>query len=232
MPSETHLPRGAMHEFAEIRFDVAQVPSYLLDSSIREIVLFALGPTGTNIEQAAKQWATHRGVSDKATVALCPTPEDAVWAARQENSPGVLPVFVLCAVYNRLHELYFSNPDCMFFLDHHYMPLDQMQLVANQSWTERDGVKVFVHPSPAVLLSAFDAYEIVYSRSNSDAANACAEDEDSLCITTETSRAMKGLRTIHRYGSPYMLFTFGTTPHGMAQLERLAADQSSALNGT
>ncbi|MDF2801153.1 MAG: hypothetical protein K0S61_1056 [Anaerocolumna sp.] len=207
--------------FIEIDLNLSMIGSYLKMDLIQEIRMFVLGPEGTNIYEAAKLWAKEREIESKCSFTLCATPEEAISEAKKVKVENILPVFVLCAVYYKLYELYFFNTDCLFFMDHLYMKLDDMQLAA-LSYSEKNNYKVFTHPSPAKLVESLENVNIEYSDSNGYAAQECKEEEGALCITTEKARSIYELKKIFDFGSPFMLFTFGTTFDGVKLLENCA----------
>ncbi len=191
----------------------------LQSDDISEVRIFVLGPEGTNISQAAHKWAVHCGISKKVNIILCDTPEQEVEAAVQVREEGVIPIFALCAVYYNLCKVFFRNLDSYMFLHHYYMQLDNMQL-ASKNYTKhtlKDNALVAAHYSPSILLEATD-YVIKDTSSNSAAARLCAEGEVDACITTETACKLYDLNTIKEFGSPNMLFTFGTTKFGMDEI--------------
>jgi len=101
------------------------------------------------------------------------------------------------------------------------MKLDDMQL-ATLSYIEKNNYKVFTHPSPAKLVDSINNVNLEYSDSNGYAARRCKEEEGSLCITTEKARSIYELEKIYDFGSPFMLFTFGTSYNGVKLLEKCA----------
>jgi len=229
MRGETPAFAAPLATFVVPRFSLAGVPHLLGSDRVGAVRVHVLGPEGTNIEQAGQAWAAARGIADKTSYMLCPTPEEEVERCRQETRPGVLPIFVLCAVYYQLNVLFFGNPDCILFLDSLSMPLDELQLAGRPGTPAAGGGTVIVHPSPSVLVAGRDGYDAVPARSNAEAARRCADGGeggdggDVLCITTRTAGRIHGLQTLHRFGSPPMLFTFGTTPHGIHLLEQAAS---------
>lgn len=198
------------------------IEEFLLSLQVSKIIIFVLGPSGNNIEQAAKQWAKNLNLTEKSEFIYCNTPTEELERALQINDPETFPIFVLCAVYNKLNELYFTYEDCYFFMHHYYMPLDEMQLVARKAvkevpteWT------IASHPSPMPLLQSLKN-KIVEAYSNAHAAMLCAEGFVDACITTEKARKIYSLERIHSFGSPIMLFTFGTTRHGINLINQVS----------
>ena len=191
-------------------------------SSVAEVRIFALGPRGTNIEQAARIWAKRKSLDTKATYHFCSTPKIALSSAKEVLDESILPLFVLCAVYFDLNKMYFSNLDDFFCLDHLYMPLDGMQLcgrVSSLKSLPRDAT-VAVHRSPMPLVEGI-GLSIIEANSNAHAAELCRSFEVDACVTTETARQEHGLSSLHYFGHPRMLFTIGTTLHGSQIIQAL-----------
>lgn len=202
---------------------ISNTTDILKSEEVKEIRIFALGPEGTNISQAAYRWVEEEELQDKAKIILCETPEQEIERAMQIEEEGVIPIFALCAVYYDLCGVFFRNLENYTFLYHYYMKLDNMQLASKKynKDTLPPNASIAVHPSPAVLLEETN-YVIRKAFSNSAAARMCASDEADACITTETARQLYGLETIKEYGAPNMLFTFGTTKFGMSQIVPIA----------
>lgn len=181
---------------------------------IRRICCYALGPEGTNISQAAAQWAERMGVLDKTEIILCETPEASLEQAQAVDEPGVVGLFGTCAVYFALNKLFFENPSTLPFFAEEIMFLDEMQLAAKPeraaavngavpgSW------RVASHPSPAPLVRNLGC-EVVLVNSNAQAADECVRGRVELCITTESARQSRGLVKLHSFGSPPMVFFYG-----------------------
>jgi len=197
------------------------VVKYLNSPYIERIMLYALGPNGTNIQQAAHKWADSIGIKDKTDIVLCPSPDVEVELAMQETRPHIVPVFSLCAVYYDLCNIFFKYGSNYTFLSHLYMRLDGMQLASKKDSIEdiSPNALVSTHNSPSVLLEN-NNYRLVYANSNSEAAKMCYEDAVEACITTESARRIYGLKQNISFGSPSMLFTFGTTQHGLKELKK------------
>jgi hypothetical protein len=179
-----------------------------------------LGPVGTNISQASERWAKRMGVQDKVKIKLCSTPEDALEMARLVFSPGELGLFWTCAVYFRLNELFFRNPDTLPFFVQEIMALDGMQLATHKDllYETKLGIpqlwKIASHPSPAPLVSDLGC-QIVLVNSNAAAAGLCATGDVQACITTESAKVLHNLATIHEFGCPDMVFFGGITSSGI-----------------
>lgn len=206
---------------SEVSFNLNKAAS---EPRISEIKVFVLGPKGTNIGQAAKLWVEAKGLNAKANLHFCSSPKEALSLAKGISDNGSLPIFVLCAVYFDLHKLFFSNLDDCFFVDHFYMPLDNMQLCSRAALFELlpERAVVAVHRSPMPLVEGIDL-EILEAKSNAHAALLCREMKADLCVTTESSRARNGLFSLHSFGKPRMLFTMGTTFHGAQMLSEYCA---------
>ncbi len=182
----------------------------------KHIRLHALGPRGTNIVQASEQYLASKGIGpNRGEVVVHPTGiepmEYAELAAKEAQDRGVLPLHMECAVYYREADLYRDRMREVVFADHHYMPLDEMQLAARQG--ENEGTVIASHPSPVPLLNpllhgGYATYQ--KATSNASAAEAVAAHQADLCITTESGRRRSGLEKIHSFGSPMMIFTIGT----------------------
>jgi len=195
----------------------------LQSSHIKKVVCCALGPSGTNIEQAAKKWLARVGVVDKSEVILGDTPEKCLQVARDITAEGVVAVFWTCAVYYNENLFFFGNPDVYPFFFQEDMLLDSMQLAARSFFggdlnpDVHPRLTVASHPSPAPLVAGFG--EVVLCNSNAAAAKMCAEGKTDLCITTESARKIHGLVELHSFGCPLMVFFGGVTQHGLKQIE-------------
>lgn len=194
---------------------------------VKKVICFVLGQEGTNIIQACRKWVDKAGIVQKTEIVICETPEEAVQRANKVQENGQIAIFWTCAVYCRLHNIFFENPETLSFYIKIDMPLDEMQLA-----TTRDGLgevnggiipsfwKIASHPSPAPLIENI-GIEIVLSNSNSNAAKMCAEGKVSACVTTETARKIYNLVTLHVFGSPEMVFFGGITKYSARILSSL-----------
>ncbi|MFA5925942.1 MAG: hypothetical protein WC831_03315 [Parcubacteria group bacterium] len=197
---------------------IDRIGEILQSSAIRKVIHFCLGPDGTNIHQAAEAWSLERGLSEKAEIKFCETPEVCLTECRQLNGKNILGFFWTCAVYFKLHELFFTNRDCLPFFVNFTMALDTMQLATRVEKVKEIngcipvGWKIASHPSPAPLLNGHRRIMLVDS--NSAAAKACSEGMADGCITTESARLIHGLEKIGEYGSPQMVFFAGITEAG------------------
>lgn len=208
------------NKFTEI---VGNHDTVLKKSNIKKVIIFSLGPKGTNILKASKIWAKQNNIEHKVEYILCSTPEEALKKSKKISCKETFPIFALCAVYYNLFDLYFKNLDCYFFMDHLYMNLDAMVLAKNKLAIDKKEypLKVAAHLSPAKLLENYPQnYKIIKANSNSHAAELCQNNEVGYCITTNTSKDIYSLQVVHKFGSPPMLFTFGTTFHGINLLKK------------
>lgn len=199
-----------------------KVPALLCSSKIKKIKLFALGPYGTNISQASEKWVKEIDIVNKTDIILCSTPEEEIILAMNEKEEGVIPLYALCAVYYDLCKLFFKYGENYTFLHHFYMKLDKLQLASKQKKMSAlpENVIIAAHPSPAGLLNDTPC-KLFFAKSNADAALICYNNEADACITTEKAKEIYGLNTLKEYGSPSMLFTFGTTKNGIKELEKI-----------
>lgn len=203
----------------------------LSSSIIRSVRSYALGPEGTNIMQAASRWHDAMGISKKADLISCETPEQAVLFARATEASGVLAVYWTCAVFVRENKVFFDNPDTLPFVFQQTMQLDEMQL-ASRSEIAGDfdyfsaDWRILSHPSPAPLISGLGCL-VINVNSNADAARRCAAGEGEACITTENARRIHGLVTLHSFGSPEMVFFGGICQQGSALLSRAIHESSN-----
>lgn len=208
----------------------------LSSNLIKLVKSHVLGPAGTNILRAAEQWHREMNIDHKTKIVLCDTPEQAVTSARTNKEDGVLDVFWTCAVYFREHELFFGFPDTLPFLFQVKLPLDEMQLACRPEMAVRllntdaiSGCRVLSHPSPATLVNKLPVV-VIPARSNAAAAVRCSHGEAEACITTETAQRLNGLVTLHRFGSPPMVFFGGISSHRIDLLRRSLADAKAATN--
>lgn len=201
-----------------------EIREVMQSENIRKIVHFALGPKGTNIGQASAKWSREMGVEHKTETIFCETPEVALAEAKKVKEDGVLALFWTCAVYYKLNELFFSNPDTLPFFINYVMNLDSMQVAIRpeQSAQLIDGSLpsswiIASHPSPAPLMQRH-GYNIHFTTSNSQAAQLCAAGKTDACITTESARNSNGLKMVRKFGSPPMVFFGGITEFGANML--------------
>ena len=197
-----------------------EIQQVLQSPFIKKIVVFALGPEGTNIVQAARQWMKRMNIAEKTEIHLCDTPELSLAEARKISDNGIVAVFWTCAVYVKEAEFFFTNPDILAFFFTEIMNLDEMQFATRQDLVvqvQNNGIprswKIASHPSPAPLVKDLGC-KVVLVNSNSAAAKSCSVGEVEACITTESGRKIYGLVSLHSFGSPPMVFFGGTTSHG------------------
>ncbi|WP_299142907.1 hypothetical protein [uncultured Vibrio sp.] len=183
-----------------------------------------MGPKGSNISQAANAWSTKNELIEKENIIFCETPEEALTRSESEYKQGEVNLAWTCAVYFREHELFFSNHDHSLFFDQYKMKLDNMQSVCKleKKLSLEVATTIASHPSPSVLLRKAGAHiSIVDANSNSEAARLCAEGKVEACITTESARKIYGLKTVHEFGSPEMLFFASLPPSSSKYLRGL-----------
>ncbi len=192
---------------------------------VRKVVSFALGPDGTNIAQAAQRWHAEMGIMDKAKIELCELPETAVTKTLALQEEGSLGIFWTCAVFRRLNEIFFDNPGTFPFFFSYEMLLDEMQLAAVSSEQSKlntpSSMTIATHVSPSRLVKKLvdeGNARLVDASSNAEAARKCEVGEVTACITTETARVMHHLVTLHRFGSPLMVFFGGIAQSGLTLL--------------
>lgn len=193
----------------------------LQSCAIRKITCFVLGPAGTNMQQACEQWIVEMGIGYKTEIVLCMTPEESIEKARLVVEEGHVATFWTCAVYNCLCNVFFQNPDTLTFFIEKVMMLDEMQLATRsekvceiQNDIMPEKWNIASHPSPAPLLNDIKC-NVKLTTSNAKAAELCRSGEADACITTESARELNGLKTLHVFGSPKMVFFGGITAHGV-----------------
>jgi len=193
----------------------------LRSPAVRQIRIHGLGPEGTNIARCC-HWVVHKeGVGHKAVVIIHGRKVDPIEYAEiagREAAEGILPLHVECAVYFALGELFDRRPGEVVFANHYYLPLDEMQLAARTLFDPATvcygRLRVASHPSPVGLVTPLLDRRIlvnVTASSNSDAAEMVRLGEADVCLTTEAGARLSGLVTLHRFGSPIMLFTVGAS---------------------
>ncbi|MBD3270142.1 hypothetical protein GF376_01305 [Candidatus Peregrinibacteria bacterium] len=138
--------------------------------------------------------------------------------AAEETGSGVMPIFLKSAIDPNLKEMMFNNRyGEQLFADHHYMPLDEMQLAASKGvWKNisQGKFKLASHPSPRSLTALWEKAGIIEwekATSNSAAADMVEAGEADLCITTESGRLRSKLEKVFSFGRPLMIFTIGTS---------------------
>ncbi|MET0188286.1 MAG: hypothetical protein ABW212_04755 [Pseudonocardia sediminis] len=167
------------------------------DTGLDEIRwLHTLGPTGTNLENAAHDWFARRGTPGE--VVLHPSLESAMETVPATGEHAL----VACAVYPDLHTLTFSNLGRLAMVDSFLMPTHNMVLAAR---SDAPPSTVSTHPAPAGLVPPEATRRIVLS--NSQAAIDCASGITDGCVTTAVAARAQGLRTLRDFGPVPMVFT-------------------------
>ncbi|MBB5935700.1 bacilysin biosynthesis protein BacA [Streptomyces zagrosensis] len=162
--------------------------------------LHTLGPPGTNLEAAARQWLHRRGLAESGTVVLHPSLESALDSAPRTGEHAL----VACAVYPALHTLVFGNLHTCRMVDSFLMPTHDMVLAASAAAPEKLRT-VATHPAPAGLVPPYCEQRTALS--NAQAAIDCASGAVDGCITTVVAADIQGLRIVHNFGSVPMVFT-------------------------
>ena len=191
--------------------------------SVHRVRIHGLGPDGTNIARACRTLAAGLppGLAEVVVHGRKVEPPEYARIAAAEARPGVLPLYVECAVFYGLCDLFAERPGEVVLAGHLYLPLDAMQIACRPERAARglDGrdLALASHPSPLGLASRMLDAGVARHRpasSNSDAAEMVRLGEADLCITTETAARLAGLFTLHAFGSPTMLFTIGASVDG------------------
>lgn len=201
----------------------------LRSPSVRRIVAHALGPTGTNISQAMRQYIAVLGVEGKTDLIVHPTGiEPLAYAemALQEIEEGVIPMHMECAVYYDMATLFNQRRNEVVLADHHYMQLDIMQLASIEpieALVARGIMRIATHPTPQPLIYPWTnagKAEWIKATSNSAAAHMVLAGQADACVTTaSTLNEIQDLVSRHVFGSPMMSFTIAT-PLNQQQLRR------------
>lgn len=199
----------------------------LRSRNVRKVIAHALGPEGTNIAQAMRQYVKSMEIEDKTDIIVHPKGiEPLAYAeiARSQIAEGVVPIHMECAVYYDEGTLFDSRRGEIVLADHHNMDLDAMQLASLKSIEELTSagvINIATHPSPKPLIMPWvnsQKAEWVKATSNSAAAqmvleSAGSQDEDRIdaCVTTGSGLDnAPGLISRHVFGKPNMLFTIAT----------------------
>ena len=210
------------------------IQRHLLSPLVKRIHSFVLGPAGTNISQASDQWLKRMGLWEKSSTQLCITPEESLEKALMVTAAGEMGLFWTCAVYFKLNELFFRNPDVLPFFVQERMALDRMQLATRQelmreaqagfpkAWT----IASHLSPSPLILDTGCGVRQ---TNSNAAAAELCASGQTELCVTTESARMLHGLRTVFEFGSPEMIFFGGITQSGIQLIREVSLSFPKSL---
>ncbi len=201
----------------------------LRSPSVRRIIAHALGPEGTNIAQAMKQYIETLGVEGKTDLVVHPTGiEPLAYAemALEQIEEGIVPLHMECAVYYDMATLFNQRIGEVVLADHHYMPLDIMQLASiepMEKLADRRIMRIATHPSPRPLIEPWveaGRAEWVKATSNTAAAQMVLEGTVDACVTTGSGlEKAEGLVSRHVFGSPMMFFTIAT-PLTQQQLKK------------
>lgn len=168
-----------------------------------ELVIYTLGPEGTNCAAAAQWWLDLRNENKKSVVipsriVLHKTLEQA-FDELAEMQNGFL---LSCAAYPDLHTLIFNRLDEMELCDSFIMPTHSMVLASRHSV---DQIKIVAtHPAPQSLVSS--RYDKVLASSNANAAVLCSAGQADACITTVVAANSHGLNVIQDFGQIPMAF--------------------------
>lgn len=180
-------------------------------NSIR--VIHTLGPTGTNLAAAAREWFSRHGIDGD--VRLYETVESAIDLMPRDPSHALLT----CAVYPNLYNVVFNNLSRLKFVDSFIWSTFPMLLAS------RDGSRptvVATHPAPQSLVPS--DMERIITTSNSQAAVDCVSGKTDGCITTLAALEIHGLKIVEDFGPVPMVFTL----HGQMGGETLSAGRAAA----
>ncbi|SDK54771.1 hypothetical protein SAMN05216298_0497 [Glycomyces sambucus] len=167
----------------------------LPDWRLRLRRLHTLGPAGTNLEAAARDYAERSGPD--VDVVLHASIEDAMVDPVVDGTQAI----VACAVYPELHTLVFSNLHRLRMVDSFLMPTHNMVLAARGAGQPRT---VATHPAPAQLVADRDRTLVT---SNAQAAIDCANGLVDGCVTTIVAAERHRLRVVTDFGPVPMIFT-------------------------
>ncbi|MFE6778214.1 bacilysin biosynthesis protein BacA [Streptomyces sp. NPDC057702] len=162
--------------------------------------LHTLGPTGTNLEAAARRWLDRRGLTGSGTVVLHPSLESALEGLPRTGAHAL----VACAVYPHLHTLVFDNLRTCRMVDSFLMPTHEMVLAVSAT-APSEPRTVATHPAPASLVPP--TCQARPALSNAQAAIDCAGGAVDACITTAVAARAHALRIVHNFGAVPMVFT-------------------------
>jgi len=202
------------HQFGPNYLHPTEVEQALKSEAVERIRLHALGSEGTNIARATRQFVTAHALQDRAEVIVHPNrvePLQYAQVAAEDVRSGVFPLHTECAVYYELDRMFDTRSSELVFAAHHYMPLDGMQLAARTDQPVEGGV-IASHPSPKGLVRRWqrEGSEVIAASSNTHAAAMVLAGEADMCVTTTSAAQAMNLATIEHFGSPLMMFTFGT----------------------
>jgi hypothetical protein len=157
-----------------------------------------LGPSGTNLEAAAKWWRDSKAASG-AEIILHETLESAVGEMTMDGTEVLLG----CIVYPALNTLVFSNMNSLEIAECFVFPTHRMVLASRTGAFPRS---VATHPAPELLVPE-EVKERILVNSNSAAALACVRGTVDGCITTSVSAESHALKIVKDYGSIQMGFS-------------------------
>lgn len=229
-----NLLKGDIYLGSEPKIPNSVFRDILRSNPVNKVIAHALGPEGTNIAQAMRQYVKTIGIEDKTEIIVHPGGVEPMpnerskgytEMATEQIEQGVIPIHMECAVYYRMGDTLNTRPGEVVFADHHYMMLDEMQLASRLDLDQLGGlgrvIKVATHPSPKPLINPWvnaGRAEWIKATSNSEASQMVLREEVDACITTGSGLAeAEGLKSLFVNGSPWMLFTIGT-PLSQAQL--------------
>lgn len=165
--------------------------------SIKIDILHTLGPSGTNCEQAAKEWFRRQNITD-GKVVLHNTLEEAVPYVISEPNSALLG----CIAYPDLHTLIFTNIQNIVLTECFVMPTFNMVL-ASQDGSEPNTVAM--HPAPQGLVG--NRFKKQFVDSNAAAAISCKKSEAEGCITTLPAAMANDLCILEDFGPVPMGFS-------------------------
>lgn len=207
------------------RTDYVEWRACLANPLLERIHCFALGPSGTNIERASREWLKRVGVDHKSSVVLCDTPEQSLQRCyAHSDDEAVVSLFWTCAVFFDEYRMFFQNADVGLFASSITLPLDNMMLCHREGDTPTrwDQSRIACHPSPRPLLRSIEPVCTVMSaNSNAAAAKMCHDGAAEMCVTTEAGAQRNGLVAVHEFGSPDMVFFMGMRNRDLEKLSRL-----------
>lgn len=207
------------------RIDYSEWRKCLASPLLRRIHCFALGPAGTNIERASKEWLKRVGVDHKTSLILCETPEQSLQRCRaHDNDESAVSLFWTCAVFFDEYKMFFQNADAALFASSITLPLDNMMLCHREgdSPARWEKSRIASHPSPRPLLQSIESVcTVVPATSNAAAAKMCRDGAAEMCVTTEAGARFNGLVAVHEFGSPDMVFFMGMRNRDLEKLSRL-----------
>jgi hypothetical protein len=238
MSKKSILPR-----FLSVK-DLPQTENEIIEvlhcPDILEIRNFVLGPGMiSNIPQACSRWLKRTGLESKGTLVFGRTPDEYLVSAQAVKQYGVVPLYWTCAVFGREKDLFFgSGIDTLMFWVQEVMPLDHMQLAVRPKRLKRQDfgniakdcvlppgiTKLASHASPKPLLNNLFLQNPhcswIEATSNGAAAEMVNDGQADMCVTTKAALKKTGLKCVHEFGCPPMVFFGGLTNHGARVVSR------------